>query len=64
MLEHEHWSEGVGAESEECRGGVDLGGRFLGVEDPGNDEGEVESVFGGWEDFFALRGGGGDCIFI
>ena len=54
VLEHQHWSKGVGAESEEGRGGVDLGWGFLGVKDSRNDEGELEGVFGRWEDFLAL----------
>lgn len=37
----EHWAEGVDAEGFESEGGGDLLGAFFGVEDAGEEEGEV-----------------------
>ena len=42
MFDHEEGTEGVGLEGLECVGGADLGGGFLGEEDAGDAEGEVE----------------------
>ena len=54
VLEHEHWSQSVGAESEKRGISVDLGRRFLRVEDSWNDKGEVEDVFGRRKHFFTF----------
>lgn len=57
MFCEEHWAEGVGAEGFEREGGGDLLGAFFGVEDAGEEEGEVEVVGAGGEEGGAVRCG-------
>lgn len=64
MFEEEHGSEGVGAERQKRIVVVDLRRGFLGKEDSGDGEGEVQVVFAGREDLGELFGGLCDDVFI
>ena len=64
MLCEEEGAEGVDLEGGEGVQGGDGGGGFFGVQDAGEEEGEVEVVgFGGVEGG-AVGGGGGDAGFV
>lgn len=61
MLYEQEGPDGVDAEGVDAFLGVDLRGRFLGVQDAGDGEGKAEVVCLGWEESFGVGGCCGDA---